>query len=99
MERRQQIEGRVIACGRERPPAIRSLPNANANGRSRQRSECEFANLGTEKVLYDFSNEDGSPSAGVIRLNGDLYGMTFGSFEQDDFGEVFKLGTAGGPLR
>jgi uncharacterized repeat protein (TIGR03803 family) len=54
---------------------------------------------GTETDLYDFSNEDGSPSAGVIKLNGDLYGMSFGSFYQDDFGEVFKLGLAKGRFR
>lgn len=54
---------------------------------------------GTETVLHSFSNEDGDPSAGVIMMKGDLYGTTFGSFSQDDYGEVFKLGTAGGQAR
>jgi uncharacterized repeat protein (TIGR03803 family) len=46
----------------------------------------------TETVLHSFGNEDGDPSAGVIMMKGYLYGTTLGSFYQDDFGEVFKLG-------
>jgi len=54
---------------------------------------------GTPMVLYSFGNEDGSPSAGVIMVKGYLYGTTFGSSYQNDFGEVFKLGTAGSRTR
>jgi len=54
---------------------------------------------GTETVLHSFNNEDGEPSAGLIAVNGDLYGTTFGSFYQNEFGVVFKLGTADGRSR
>ncbi|HEX4078729.1 MAG TPA: choice-of-anchor tandem repeat GloVer-containing protein [Rhizomicrobium sp.] len=54
---------------------------------------------GTETVLYSFGDEDGAPSAGVIMMKGYLYGTTFGAFYQDDFGEVFKLGTKVSQIR
>jgi len=54
---------------------------------------------GKQAVLHSFGDEDGSPSAGVIMMKGYLYGTTFGSFDQDDFGEVFKLGTTGSRTR
>jgi uncharacterized repeat protein (TIGR03803 family) len=51
---------------------------------------------GVEKVVYAFTSESGGeyPQAGLIAVNGSLYGTTYGGGSGSE-GTVFRIGTAG----
>jgi uncharacterized repeat protein (TIGR03803 family) len=55
-----------------------------------------ISTTGTEKLLYGFDNSDGYyPAAGLINVNGTMYGTTVGGGGSAFFGTAFSITTSG----